>query len=148
MGRGVFDATIRAAVQLRLFQLWLLLLNGRGSLAHTASPNGTSGGRKMKKLSILAMTLSVATIGIPVLALGQPQEMKQEEQKPKLMDIKGSVKADGDKITFVTDSDGKSWNVVNPETLKDHVGHHVELSAHVYADKGQIHVMKVTMLKE
>jgi hypothetical protein len=26
------------------------------------------------------------------------------------------------------------------------VGHHVELSAHVYADKGQIHVMKVTML--
>jgi len=102
----------------------------------------------MKKLSILAMALSVATIGIPVLALGQPQEMKQEEQKPKLMDIKGSVKADGDKITFVTDSDGKSWNVVNPETLKDHVGHHVELSAHVYADKGQIHVMKVTMLKE
>jgi hypothetical protein len=148
MGRGVFDATIRAAVQLRLFQLWLLLLNGRGSLAHTASPNGTSGGSKMKKLSILAMALSVATIGIPVLALGQPQEMKQEEQKPKLMDIKGSVKADGDKITFVTDSDGKSWNVVNPETLKDHVGHHVELSAHVYADKGQIHVMKVTMLKE
>ena len=104
---------------------------------------------KMKKLSVLlAVSLSVATIGIPVLAMGQPQEMNQEEQKPKLMNIKGTVKADGDKITFVTDSDGKSWNVVNPETLKDHVGHHVELSAHVYADKGQIHVMKVTMLKE
>ena len=44
----------------------------------------------------------------------------------------------------------KSWDVVNPETpetLKDHVGHHVELSAHVYADKGQIHVMKVKMLQ-
>jgi len=26
------------------------------------------------------------------------------------------------------------------------VGHHVELSAHVYADQGQIHVMKVKML--
>ena len=102
----------------------------------------------MKKLSVLAVALSVATIGIPVLALGQPQEMKQEEQKPKLMDIKGTVKADGGKITFVTDSDAQSWNVVNPETLKDHVGHHVELSAHVYADKGQIHVTKVTMLKE
>ena len=62
--------------------------------------------------------------------------------------VKGTVKEDGGKITFVTDSDGKSWDVVNPETLKDHVGHHVELSAHVYADKGQIHVMKVTMLKE
>jgi hypothetical protein len=88
------------------------------------------------------------TMGIPVLALEQPQEIKQEEQKPKLMDIKGTVKSDGDKITFVTDSDGKSWDVVNPEILKDHVGHHVELSAHVYADKGQIHVMKVTMIKE
>jgi hypothetical protein len=101
----------------------------------------------MKKLSVLAVALSVATLGIPVLALGQPQEMKQEEQKPKLMDIKGTVKADGDKITFVTDADGKSWEVINPETLKDHVGHHVSLNAHVYADKGQIHVMKVTMLK-
>jgi len=103
----------------------------------------------MKKLSILAVALSVATmIGIPVLALGQPQEMKQEEQKAKLMNIKGTVKEDGGKLTFVTDSDGKSWNVVNPETLKEHVGHHVELSAHVYADKGEIHVMKVKMLNE
>ena len=102
----------------------------------------------MKKLSVLAVALSAITMVIPALALEQPQEMKQEEQKPKLMDIKGTVKADSDKITFVTDSDGKSWDVVNPETLKDHVGHHVELSAHVYADKGQIHVMKVTMIKE
>ena len=101
----------------------------------------------MKKLSVLAVALSVATLGIPALALAQPQEMKQEEQKPKLMDIKGTVKADGDKITFVTDPAGKSWDVVNPETLKEHVGHHVSLNAHVYADKGQIHVMKVTMLK-
>jgi hypothetical protein len=37
--------------------------------------------------------------------------------------------------------------VVNPEALKGHEGHHVELSAHVYADKGQIHVMSVKMLK-
>jgi hypothetical protein len=105
-----------------------------------------SEGDKMKKVSVLAVALSVATLGIPVLAQGKPQEMSQEEKKPKLMDIKGTVKADGDKITFVTDGDSKSWDVVNPETLKDHVGHHVELSAHVYADKGQIHVMKVTML--
>ncbi|MFZ0738128.1 MAG: hypothetical protein WBL70_02180 [Candidatus Acidiferrales bacterium] len=102
----------------------------------------------MKKLSLLAVALSVATFGVPILAHGKPQGMSQDEQKPKLMHIKGTVKADGDKITFVTDEDGKSWDVVNPETLKDHVGHHVELSAHVYADKGQIHVMKVTMLKQ
>ena len=63
-----------------------------------------------------------------------------------LMSVNGAVKADGDKITFVSDEGGKSWDVINPETPKDHVGHHVELSAHVYKDKGQIHVMKFAML--
>jgi hypothetical protein len=100
----------------------------------------------MRKLSIAALALSVATLGIPVRAHGKPQETSQDDKKPKLMNIKGTVKADGDKITFVADEGGKYWDVTNPETLKDHVGHHVELNAHVYADKGQIHVMKVTML--
>jgi membrane protein implicated in regulation of membrane protease activity len=113
-----------------------------------SNPLEKSGGRKMKKLSVVVLALSVATLGIPVLAHGKPRETSRDDQKPKLMNIKGTVKADGDKITFVTDADGKSWDVVNPETLKEHVGHHVELSAHVYKDKGQIHVMKVTMLEQ
>ena len=100
----------------------------------------------MKKLFILTLALSVATLGIPVLADGTPQETNQDDKKPALLNIKVTVKADGDKITFVADEGGRSWDVINPETLKDHVGHHVELSAHVYKDKGQIHVMKVTML--
>jgi hypothetical protein len=36
---------------------------------------------------------------------------------------------------------------MNPEKLKGHEGHHVQLSAHVYADKNTIHVMSVKMLK-
>jgi hypothetical protein len=100
----------------------------------------------MKKLSAAVLALSVATLGVPVLVHGKSQDMTQD-QKPELLNIKGTVKADGDKITFVDES-GKSWDVVNPETLKDHVGHHVQLSAHVYKDKGQIHIMKVTMLKQ
>jgi hypothetical protein len=102
----------------------------------------------MKKLHVAVLALSVATLGIPALALGTPEAMSQDEKKPELLNIKGTVKADGDKITFVSDETGKSWDVVNPETLKEHVGHHVELSAHVYKDKGQIHVMTVTMLKQ
>jgi hypothetical protein len=101
----------------------------------------------MKKICVLGLALSIATFGAPVITHGKAQGMSQDEQKPKLMDIKGTVKADGDKIMFVADDTGKSWDVVNPETLKDHVGHHVQVNAHVYADKGQIHVMKVTMLK-
>lgn len=52
----------------------------------------------------------------------------------------------GEKIVFVTDKDKKVWNVKNPDDLKDHVGHHVKLSAHVYPDSGEIHVMSVSML--
>jgi hypothetical protein len=78
-----------------------------------SNPLEESGGRKMKKLSVAALALSVATLGIPVLAHGKPQDTTQDEKKPKLMNIKGTVK-DGDKITFVADADGKSWDVVNP----------------------------------
>lgn len=101
----------------------------------------------MKRIHIAVLAFSVATLGIPALAHAKSQDTTQE-QKPELMNIKGTVKGDGDKITFVADDGGKSWDVVNPETLKDHVGHHVEVSAHVYKDKGQIHVMTVTMLKQ
>jgi hypothetical protein len=71
----------------------------------------------------------------------------QSAAKAPLMTLKGTIKADGDKYVFVNDKDGKSWDVMNPEELKGHEGHHVQLSAHVYADKGQIHVMSVKMLK-
>ena len=64
-----------------------------------------------------------------------------------MKNIKGTVKADGDRLSFVSDKDKKSWDIANPEALKGHEGHHVEVSAHVYADKGQIHVMSVKMLK-
>ena len=52
------------------------------------------------------------------------------------------------KYVLVTDGDSKVWAVTNSEVLKGHEGHHVQLSAHVYADKGQIHVMSVKMLKK
>jgi hypothetical protein len=100
----------------------------------------------VKKLAVLVLTYSVLTVGDPVLTQSQPRESSQDEKKPELVNIKGTVRADGNKITFVADDTGKAWDVINPETLKAHVGHHVELSAHVYLDKGQIHVMKVTML--
>jgi hypothetical protein len=101
----------------------------------------------VKTLAVVVLTFSVLTLGVPVLTQSQPRQPKQQdEQKPELVNIKGTVRADGGQITFVADDTGKAWDVINPETLKAHVGHHVELSAHVYLDKGQIHVMKVTML--
>jgi hypothetical protein len=101
----------------------------------------------MKKLLIFAVAFSVM-----FTVAGFAQDMSQDSGMAKaapapLKNIKGTVKADGDKLNFVSDKDKKSWDVVNPEALKGHEGHHVEVSAHVYADKDQIHVMSVKMLK-
>jgi hypothetical protein len=101
----------------------------------------------MKKLMVLAMALSISSVIVPVIAHAAPQMNMGDEKKPPLMTLQGTVKADGDKVMFVNDKDGKSWDVMNPEALKPHLGHHVELSAHVYADKMQIHVMSVKMMK-
>ena len=101
----------------------------------------------MKKLLILAVALSVMfTVSGFAQDASQDSGMAKTAPAP-LKNIKGTVKADGDKVSFVSDKDQKSWDVANPEALKGHEGHHVEVSAHVYADKGQIHVMSVKMLK-
>src|SRR6202163_2250731 len=101
----------------------------------------------MKKLLILVVALSVM-----FTVAGFAQDMSKDSGMAKaapapLKNIKGTVKADGDKLTFVSDKDKKSWDVDTPQALKGCVGHHVEGCAHVYADKDQIHVMSVKMLK-
>jgi hypothetical protein len=115
----------------------------------------------MKKVSVglLALTLAMGSIAFaqqdtasPSSNPSQDTSMSQAQSdqmgaKAPLMTLKGNVKADGDKYTFVNDKDGKSWDVMNPEELKGHEGHHVQLSAHVYADKNAIHIMSVKMVK-
>ena len=102
----------------------------------------------MKKLLVIALALTVMASAAGFAQGGMSMGSGDKAAAPApLKSIKGTVKADGDKITFVADKDMKSWDVMNPETLKDHVGHHVEVSAHVYADKNSIHVMSVKMLK-
>jgi hypothetical protein len=101
----------------------------------------------MKKLLILALALSVMFTVAGFAQDASPDSGMAKAAPAPLKNINGTVTVDGDKLTFVTDKDKKSWEVVNPEALKGHEGHHVELSAHVYADKDQIHVMSVKMLK-
>jgi hypothetical protein len=100
----------------------------------------------MKRLLILALALSVM-ITVASFAQDMSTDSTAKTAAAPLKNLKGTVKADGDKLTFVADKDQKSWDVANPEALKGHEGHHVQLSAHVYADKGQIHVMSVKMVK-
>jgi len=101
----------------------------------------------MKKLLVLALALSVMCTVVAFAQNVAPVSGQSDKSAAApLMTIQGTVKSVNGKITFVADKDGKSWDVINPGALKGHEGHHVELSAHVYADKGQIHVMSVKML--
>lgn len=101
----------------------------------------------MKKLMTCLLAL---TFTLTLVAFAQQDTMapptKTAASAP-LKTLKGTIKMEGDKATFVSDKDNKSWDVKNPEAVKDHDGHHVQLSAHVYADQNMIHVMSVKMLK-
>lgn len=102
----------------------------------------------MKKLLMLAMAVCLAfSTAMFAQDSGMSGDSGKMAAKAPLKTLKGTVKMDGDKATFVNDADQKSWDVMNPEALKGHDGHHVQLSAHVYADKNSIHVMSVKMLK-
>ncbi len=104
----------------------------------------------MRKVMICLLAL---TFAFSLTAFAQQESNSSQTQadqmsaKAPLMTLKGTVKAEGDKYVFISDKDGKSWDVMNPEELKGHEGHHVQLSAHVYTDKDSIHVMSVKMLK-
>ena len=102
-------------------------------------------------LMALAFVMSISAFARQYSNSQQSDQMsKQSDQtsaKAPLKTLTGTVKMEGDKVTFV-DKDGKSWDVMNPEELKAHDGHRVQVSAHVYADKNAIHVMSVKMKGE
>ncbi len=105
----------------------------------------------MKKILMIAFVLSMVldvTAFIHAPTAAARVSLAALPQGAPLKTIQGTVKVDGEKVMFVADEDNKSWEVMNPDTLKPHAGHHVEISAHVYADKSQIHVMSVKMVKK
>jgi hypothetical protein len=102
----------------------------------------------MKKLCVVSLAFAVI-LSMTAFAQYSSKEPAQKDQgaQAPLKSIEGTVKVEGDKITFVADKDQKSWSLENPEALKGHEGHHVQVKAHVDADKGSIHIMEVKMLK-
>jgi hypothetical protein len=113
----------------------------------------------MKKLASWALALSVTFI-VPAFA---PVTVRAANQVSSgttapVRTMKGMVKVDGDKVMFVQEEPvdlpytvhfnaGKSWEVANPEKLKDRKGQHVEVTAHVYPPDGKIEVMTVKVGK-
>jgi hypothetical protein len=113
----------------------------------------------MKTLLVLSLAFILA---LPVIALAQDPAApagSQASQQPgasqtsasqgnesmgKSGNVKGTVSQDGK--TIVGD-DGKSWTIANPDAVKGHEGHHVELKGSADASTNQIQVSSVKMLK-
>jgi len=53
----------------------------------------------------------------------------------------------GEKPVFVSDKDQKVIAVENPDAVKDHVGHHVQVTGNMTSD-GSLHVANVKMLSQ
>ena len=102
----------------------------------------------MKKMIAICFALALI-VGIASAQDAMKNDnMKNDNMKAasaKEMKITGKISDDGK--TFVNDKDSKSWTIVNPEAVKGHEGHHVTLSAHVYPDKNEVHVMSLKMVK-
>jgi hypothetical protein len=93
---------------------------------------------------VMALTVASRSQARPQAVSDRPASQVEDGT---LRDIQGTVKAEGNKLKFVTDQDGATWNVINPEVLKGRVGQHVELNVHLYPSKGSIHVHTVKKLK-
>lgn len=101
----------------------------------------------MKKLWI-GMLAACLSLPMAILAqeAGQQGGMAQPNSAShKKASVKGTISEDGKSI--VSDTDGKSWTIANPEAVKGHEGHHVQVMGNEDASTGQIEVASVKMLK-
>jgi hypothetical protein len=97
----------------------------------------------MKKLITVFFALSLLMCVVTVAQYGTTQDDMKADKSAKAVKVTGKISDDGK--TFVSDKDSKSWTIQNPDAIKGHEGHHVTLSAHVYADKGEVHVISLKM---
>ena len=100
----------------------------------------------MNNLCAAILALFLSTQATPISGHRASASALENKQQPELADMKGTVRSDNAKITFIADVGGKSWNVLNPETLRNYVDKHVEVNAHVYSEKDQMHVDSVIPL--
>jgi len=99
-------------------------------------------------LKTLLMTLCFAIALLTCGVASAQDTMNHDNMKAdasKAVHVKGKISDDGK--MFVSDKDSKNWTISNPDAVKGHEGHHVILTAHVDADKSEVHVMSLKMAK-
>jgi hypothetical protein len=93
----------------------------------------------------ICFALVLLTSGVAVAQDSMQNDKMKADASKNAVQVTGKIGDDGK--TFVSDTDSKSWTITNPAAVKGHEGHHVTLTAHVYADKNEVHVMSLKMAK-
>jgi hypothetical protein len=100
-------------------------------------------GDRMKKLVIICFAFGLLACGVSFAQDSMKQDSMSADASSKAVKVMGKIGDDGK--TFVGDKDKKTWTITNPDAVKGHEGHHVILTAHVYPDKSEVHVMSLKM---
>jgi hypothetical protein len=96
----------------------------------------------MKRLLTILFALSIF-MSLSLVAQDTMQNDQMKHTSTKSASVTGKISDDGK--SFVSDKDGKSWTISNPDAVKGHEGHHVTLKAHVSADKNEVDVVSLKM---
>ncbi len=108
----------------------------------------------MKQFGIALFALA---LWLSLGAFGQTQEPGQQgsmspgqtsttkKTHAKKAHLTGKISDDGKTLT---DKDGKSWTIDNPDAVKGHEGHEVSLHGHVDTANNSIHVTSLKMAGE
>lgn len=97
----------------------------------------------MKKLMTIVFALSLLTSFSLVAQDTMKQDTMKSDTSAKAASVTGKISDDGK--TFVSDKDGKTWTITNPDAVKGHEGHHVTLKAKVSSDKNEVDVVSLKM---
>ncbi len=96
----------------------------------------------MKKLMTIVFALSLLT-SLSLVAQETQQDSMKSSASTKATSITGKISDDGK--SFVSDKDGKTYTINNPDAVKGHEGHHVTLKASVSADASAVNVVSLKM---
>ena len=109
----------------------------------------------MKKFGVALFAL---VLWLSLAALGQYGSKQPSDQRGSMSQgqtagkkahakshLMGKISDDGKTLT---DKDGKSWTIDNPDAVKGHEGHEVTLRGHIDTAANTIHVATVTMAGE
>jgi hypothetical protein len=97
----------------------------------------------MRKLMTIVFALSLLTSFSLVAQDTMKQDTMKSDTSAKAASVTGKISDDGK--TFVSDKDGKTWTITNPDAVKGHEGHHVTLKAKVSPDKNEVDVVSLKM---